>query len=115
VNVFRERLSRGVALVGVDASGELAVLGQLYPSDCIALLYCGPRFARRGYATAISLRLEAIARAQGVTRLGTTASKLSLPLFERQGFRLLETERSVFNDTAFERYKMEKLLTPAIV
>lgn len=106
---FRTRVQRGVSLVSLE-SGELAAIGQLHPVDCIALLYCATRFARRGHATALYGRLEDVARQQGVARLVTTASKLSRPLFEKQGFRLFETERSVFNGAEFERYKMEKQL-----
>jgi putative acetyltransferase len=109
VNEFRTRVLRGVSLVSLEG-GELAAVGQLHPTDCIALLYCAPRFARRGHATTLCLRLEEVTRARGVSRLWTTASKLSRPLFEKQGFRLFETERSVFNGAEFERYKMEKLL-----
>ena len=109
VDAFRARALQGVSLVSLEGD-ELAALGQLHPSDCIALLYCATRFARRGHATALYLRLEALAREQGITRLWTTASKVSRPLFEKHGFRLFETERSVFNGAEFERYKMEKLL-----
>lgn len=111
LNAFRSRLERGVTLVSLEGEA-LAAFGQLDPVDCIELLYCGARFARRGHATAIYLQLEKIAREQGVTRLSTIASHLSRPFFEKQGFHLVETERSVFNGAEFERDKMEKPLVP---
>jgi putative acetyltransferase len=108
---FRDRLRNGVSLVSM-VGDQIAAFGQLDPMDHIALLYTGAPFARRGHATAIYERLESIARAHGVLRLRTTASRLSRPLFARQGFTLLEVEHTRYKGIEFERFKMEKRLGP---
>ena len=106
---FSARLARGYSLV-VREAGTFAAFGQLEPIDHIALLYTGPRFARRGHATTIYRRLEAKARAHGVRRVHTTASLLSRPLFEREGFTLTEVEHTCYHGVEFERFKMQKEL-----
>jgi putative acetyltransferase len=109
---FSRRVQRGVAIVSV-VDGAIAAFGQLDPVDHVALLYTAPRFARQGHATAICRYLETTARGRGVMRLHTTASLLSRPLFEREGYSLLETEHTVYKGVAFERFKMEKRLHAA--
>lgn len=104
---FTETLKQGISLVSVEG-GELAAFGQLNPSDCVSLLYCGGRFARRGHATAIYRQLEAAARRQKIAVLRTTASRVSRPFFEKQGFSLVEVERNIFKGVEFERFKLEK-------
>jgi putative acetyltransferase len=109
---FRRRILLGVALVSLEGDA-IAAFGQLEPDDHISLLYTATPFARRGHATAIYHALETTARSRGVTRLGTTASRLSRPFFTQHGFDLLEVERNHYKGVEFERFKMAKRLDHA--
>ena len=104
------KLGYGITLVSVEGS-MIAAFGELLPWDHVSLLYTAPRFARRGHATAIYAQLEATARKRSVKRLTTTASHLSKPFFEKNGFALTEIEHTEFGGANFERFKMEKQLS----
>ena len=108
---FETMLGFAFTLVSLEEN-EIAAFGALLPEDNVALLYCAPRFARRGHATALYAKLEAEARERRVARLTTTASELSKPFFEKNGFKLTEIERTQFGGADFDRFKMEKPLQP---
>ena len=74
----------------------------------IALLYVLGEFARQGIGSALlAWALEHTALAAG-TRLYAEASEFSLPLFQKFGFTLVETECSLWNGAEFLRYHMRK-------
>jgi putative acetyltransferase len=106
---FRDLLARGFALV-VEVDGSPAAFCHLHPADHISLLYTATRHARRGFATAAYLGVEAYAREQGQQILTTDASKISRPFFEHHGFVVRRTEQTIRQGVAFERYQMEKRL-----
>ncbi|HTQ32449.1 MAG TPA: GNAT family N-acetyltransferase [Opitutaceae bacterium] len=106
---FAAQLLKGLTLV-CEENGTVAAFGQLAPFDHIALLYCSSPFSRRGFATAILQRLEDHARIQKIEKLCTEASRIAQPLFARQGFTVIEVERSIRLGVEFERFKMQKLL-----
>ena len=109
---FEAKLSYGFTLVSLEED-IIAAFGALFGWDSVSLLYCAPRFARRGHATAIYAQLEAASREHRVARLTSTASYLSRPFFEKHGFSLVEIERTRFGGADFERFKMEKPLAVA--
>jgi putative acetyltransferase len=106
---FQALLERGGTWV-LEHDGEPAAFGQLYPVDHVSLLYTGTRFVRRGFATAVHRLLEDEARAGGVARLTTNASRISRPFFERAGYLVREREIVDRGGVAFERFRMEKRL-----
>lgn len=106
---FRRTLLQGLTLCAMENDTPVA-FGQLNPADHIAFLYCHPRFARRGFASALLQKLEAEARRQQVPRIRTEASAVSRPLFEKSGFRVTAEERPVRHGIEFLRYRMEKTL-----
>ncbi|HZP59358.1 MAG TPA: GNAT family N-acetyltransferase [Opitutaceae bacterium] len=107
---FAAQLRKGLTLV-CEEEGRMAAFGQLEPVDHIALLYCSSQFSRRGYATAILRRLEEQAEIQKIGGLRTEASRISRPFFARQGYAVVEVERTIRLGVEFERFKMQKLLT----
>ena len=111
IEEFRRRLARGVTLIAEEA-GAPAAFGQLDPADRVAFLYCAPAFARRGFASRIYDALEAMARSAGQSRLGTEASRLARPFFERKGFTVVAIQHPVRHGVVFERFKMEISLAP---
>lgn len=76
----------------------------------IALLYVHGEFSRRGIGSALLRWALMHADFSQARALYAEASELSLPLFERFGFELAETERSDWNGVEFLRYKVRKLL-----
>lgn len=106
---FQTRLSAGTTMVAVD-DGVPVAFGQLDPADHIALLYCRGSHVRRGLATQIYQALEARAVELGQVTLDTAASRVSRPLFEKLGMRVIEREEVVRHGIVFERFRMAKLL-----
>lgn len=106
---FRARLAQGTTLVAFDGETPIG-FGQLNPADYINFLYVAPTHARRGVAQAIYDALEAQARRLGTATLRATASRLSKPFFEKNGWAVVEIEQAPRYDVVFERYLMEKPL-----
>lgn len=106
---FDARLARGVTLVALSAD-EYAAFGQLFPGDHVEMLYVAPAWTRRGLASALIARLEALARdAQAIT-LDTDASALARPVFERAGFCLVAQESVRRGSVSLPRFHLCKPL-----
>jgi GNAT superfamily N-acetyltransferase len=113
-NVIARSLAAGYGL-GIHREGNpscLEAFGILDPTDRLALLYCRGSACRQGHATAILERLEAHARAAGVSRLRTEASQLSRPLLLRRGWTVEAEERVKLTGERFLRWRMIKTLSP---
>lgn len=106
---LRAFLQPGVLLVA-EVEDQLAGLGYLHPADHLSLLYTAPAFGRRGIATLLCQALEAASRQAGCTGIYTEASKLSRPLFERQGYTVQHIEEVSHYGVDFRRYRMSKTL-----
>ena len=109
-NEFAKLLTQGTVIMAINSKGKVMGFGQLHPKNYIALLYTLPEFNRLGVASAIYSKLEQLAYISHQTTLSATASKLSLPLFRKLGFELIDTEVAVRDNITFERYNMVKLL-----
>ncbi len=104
---FDSCLALGLTLVA-EVEGRVVALGQLHPENHVVLLYCSTANARRGIASALYARLEEHALAAGVTEISTNASRISRPLFEKQGFTVVKVETAHRSGVDFERFKMLK-------
>lgn len=109
---FDARLARGTTLIAVHAGASVA-FGQLCPADHIEMLYVAPDWARRGLATALIARLEALAREQGADVLSTDASALARPVFARAGFSLVAPQVVWRGGVSLPRFQMAKPLREA--
>ncbi|MEX3943432.1 GNAT family N-acetyltransferase [Paraburkholderia sp. BR10937] len=109
---FDARLSRGVTLV-VHCDGAPAAFGQLFPLDHVEMLYVAPAWSRRGLATALLARLEALAREARSTVLSADASAVSRPVFERAGFSLISSETALRDGVSLPRFHLCKPLHAA--
>ncbi|WP_296658168.1 GNAT family N-acetyltransferase [Paraburkholderia sp.] len=112
VGSFGARLARGSTLVAVH-EGVPVAFGQLWPADHVEMLYVAPGWARRGLATALLARLEALACEQGASVLGTHASALARPVFERAGFSLISEQMVWRGGVPLQRFQMGKPLRTA--
>ncbi|WP_321841150.1 GNAT family N-acetyltransferase [Paraburkholderia bannensis] len=106
---FDARLARGVTLVAL-AGHEYAAFGQLFPCDHVEMLYVAPAWSRRGLATTLIARLEALAREAQALTLDTDASALARPVFERAGFSLVAQESVRRGSVSLPRFHLCKPL-----
>jgi putative acetyltransferase len=109
---FDARLARGVTLVA-QCDGAVVAFGQLFPVDHVEMLYVSPAWSRRGLATALIARLEAIARVAQASVLSVDASALSRPVFERAGFSLVKAETVARDGVSLPRFHLCKPLHAA--
>jgi putative acetyltransferase len=109
---FDLRLARGTTLVARHAGVSVA-FAQLFPADHVEMLYVAPDWARRGLASALLTRLEAMARKEGAQVLRAEASALARPVFERAGFSLVISEVVRRGGVSLPRFQMAKPLYAA--
>lgn len=109
MGAFGSSLREGVTLVA-EVDGVAAAFAQLQPTDHVQFLYCHGDYARRGLATSLLRDLETWAAEAGVRHLTTDASRLSRPLFAREGYVVDVVEIVNRFGVSFERFKMTKLL-----
>ncbi len=108
---FGQLLNQGLTIVAVE-QGTIAAFGQLHPIDYVSFLYTASSFARRGCATGIYQQLEAYAIEQGVSHLYTDASRIAKHFFLKMGFNAIAVEQVERQGVLFERFRMQKPLSP---
>ena len=107
--VLVDLLRAGTTYVA-ERADRIAGFCTLEQDGRIALLYVLGEFSRQGIGSALlAWALEHTTLAPGV-RPYAEASEFSLPLFQKFGFTLVETERSIWNGVEFLRYYMRKSL-----
>lgn len=74
----------------------------------IRSLYVHPQSGRRGVGTRLLAASVERARAAGAEALWAWVTPLSRPLFERAGFRLVQTVHEDFAGVPFERYRVRQ-------
>ena len=107
-------LHDGLGLVSCEPDGTIAAFAVREPRDRVALLYCHPRWQRRGHATALLQHLELQAQLEGVLQLRTEASFVSQPLFERLGWQRSWQEELLIGAERFRRFRLHKGLQPIL-
>ena len=105
------RLARNQVLVA-DEAGEVLGFAELEPGGLVDMLFVHKDHQGRGIASALLAALEAEARAAGLTRLTTAASRIARPFFERRGFAVLAAQRVERGGLEIENFRMEKRLEP---
>jgi putative acetyltransferase len=107
VEDWRRRLETLSTLVAEDAIGPCGFIAWEEDGH-IELLYTAPRCARRGVATRLVRAVEDALCATGVTELSTEASLAAWPLFESQGFEVVEPQIVTRRGATFTRFLMRK-------
>ena len=104
---WQQRLASLQLLLAEDATGLLGFIG--YATDGhIDMLFCAPRAARRGVASALYREVETRLRRLGVNHLRTEASLLAQPFFLHQGFISEAGEEVERAGVLLPRYRMSK-------
>lgn len=80
---------------GIDVTGE------------VRSLYVRPELTRQGFGTRLLNHALEQARRSGQSRFTAWATPFSLPVFDRNGMRLVGTVREPFCGVSFERYRVE--------
>lgn len=89
-----------------EIAGDPAGFSGLGDDGYVASLYVDPRWSRRGVGSALLSHVLAVARGEGVHRFHAAASRVSLPVFLRAGFRVQLEETVERRGVALTRYRV---------
>jgi len=110
-DVWRELAADGRKTWIAEAEGyRMAGFISLEADGHIDHLFVAPDFARRGIASRLLNHLEHHARLVKIPCLFTEASEVARPIFERQGFAVIERRDFELGGVAIHNYAMEKSL-----
>lgn len=98
----------GGVTFAAELEGRIAGFCTYEPDGRIALLYVRGADAGRGIGRALLATAIEHARRAGIETFHAEASELSLPLFEKLRFVLVERERSRWNGVEFVRYRVRR-------
>ena len=93
-----------------EIGGAVAGFTDLEPDGHIDMLFVHPDFQRRGVAKSLIEHVVELARTTGINHLTVEASITARPLFERQGFHVVNEQTVEANGAQFLNYRMERLL-----
>jgi len=96
-----------------ECDGEPAGFIAWDDDGLVDLLFTAPAHGRRGIATRLCLEAEGRMRAAGLREATTFASHVSRPVFERQGWQVVQAETVQLDGVGLERFEMRKSLPPA--
>jgi len=108
---WQERLARNMALVA-EEPGVLVGFAELSPDGAVDMLYVHKDHQGCGIASTLLAELEAGARAKGLARLTTNASRVAKPFFLRRGYKLVAAQTVERRGVRIENFRMEKALAP---
>ena len=107
---FKARIMAGHPWVA-EWDGQIVAFAAFTEPDHLDFLYTRGAYARRGLATRLHGKLEALANIKGAPWLRTEASYISRPAFNRFGYRVIEIEHVERSGEVFTRFKMRKRLS----
>jgi putative acetyltransferase len=97
--------------VAMDAAGGVlgfCGVGEPGPEDGeVHSLYVRAELTRQGWGSRLLAHALAEARGRGLQRFAAWATPFSCPVFERAGFRLVETVSAPYQGVVFTRYRMQ--------
>lgn len=99
---------RYVAVVELD--GRIAGFADLEPDGHLDRLFVSADFQRRSVGRTLLEAVQAEARRLGLERVFAEVSITARPLFESQGFVVLEPQTVVARGVEFRNYRMERRL-----
>ncbi len=89
---------------------EVIGFSDLVHGDLLDMLYVDPRAGGRGLGSALIREIVSIARAPGVAVIETYASLTARPVFERNGFVVIEQRTPVVRGVAMTNFRMHLAL-----
>ena len=107
--VFDQSLAEGKGWVSI-CNNQVVAFAVRFPSKRLALLYCSGNYSRKGHATALLSKVEEDAKNEGVKRLITEASFLSINLLVKLGWLVKSKEKILISGVSFYHFRMEKTI-----
>lgn len=95
-----------------EEDGNILGFAELEENGHFDMLYVAKEAVGRGVGGALCDAVETRARALGIARLFTEASKIARPVFERKGYSLIAEQAVTLNGVALTNYQMEKPIAP---
>jgi putative acetyltransferase len=89
---------------------EVVGFSDLVHGDLLDMLYVDPRAGGRGIGSALITHIISVARAGDARVLKTYASLTARPVFERNGFVVIEQRRPVVRGVAMTNFEMHLVL-----
>jgi len=111
---YLARVARGHRIFVSEADSEIAAYALLEPDGHLDRLFCHPRHAGKGHASALLAHAEKEALHSGLTRLHTEASEVARAVFERAGYLVDHRRDFDMNGVAIHNYAMSKVLDPQV-
>jgi putative acetyltransferase len=113
------RMLEQTYLLVAEADGAIAGFANLEAgteagAGVVDQLFVSPHSGGRGVARTLLDALEEHAVSQGMSHLDSHVSKRAIGVFERCGYRRVETERVTIDGEVLERYLVRKQLPPGI-
>jgi len=95
-----------------EEDGSILGFAELEENGHFDMLYVAKEAIGTGVGGALCDAVETRARALGIARLFTEASKIARPVFERKGYSLIAEQSVTLNGVALTNYRMEKPIAP---
>lgn len=92
--------------------GQLVGFGSLTTTGYLDLLYVHADFQRRGVATRLLEKLEAVARARQLAEITSDVSRTARPFFKRQGFVVVRPQQVTVRGIELTNFHLKKDLLP---
>jgi putative acetyltransferase len=96
-------------LIAVE-DDQVAGFADLVGGTYLDMLYVDPRFGRQGIGSALISSIIDLAKAADASHLTTDASLTARPVFERNGFVVIEQRAPVHNGVRFTNFRMNRTL-----
>jgi len=110
---WNKRLQNAWVRVACDEENdEIIGFGGILMPGHIDLLFTLPDYQREGVASLILIDLFELAAAMGAREISAEASELSRPVFEKHGFKILESGTHPRGDQILSGHRMLKSLKP---
>ena len=104
------RLSEEITWIAEAEDGRIAGFMALRSDGYLDMAFVAPERRGTGLAGRLYARIEAEARALGLTRLRTEASHLARPFFARRGWRLDAAQEITRRGVTIPNFRMSKAI-----
>ncbi|MDF2653201.1 MAG: acetyltransferase [Paenibacillus sp.] len=109
LNTWKESLSHNVTYVA-EIEGKIVGFSDMTPFGHLDRLYIHKDYQGQGIASALVNKLESEARGLGLIEIDAEASITAKPFFERQGYRIIQSQVVERRGVKLVNFKMVKNL-----
>ncbi len=109
VIAWKQRLNKNLCKVAVIRD-VLVGFSELTEDGHVDCMYVHKEYQRKNIASRLLEELKQIAEERNYEILTTEASITAKPFFEKQGFKVVQVKKKLYNGKEFTNYKMTKQL-----